>query len=56
MQITPEMVAAVDFLRTWARMVHGDNTALEVDIQAAQAINLLDDKDFFVPIDDARED
>lgn len=56
MSITPEIAEAVDYLRTWARMVHADSTALEVDIQAAKAIDVLDNADFFTSIDDAREE
>jgi hypothetical protein len=46
MNITPEMIKALDTLR-----LHREN-----DTDLAHAIDVLDNADFFVPIDNARED
>lgn len=56
MRITPEMITALDRIRRWALVVKAETNALEIDKDTALAIDVLDNADFFVPIDDARED
>lgn len=53
--ITPEMIEALDTLRSFAHR-YRDNTTVALGAEASAAINTLDNADFFAPIDDARED
>lgn len=56
MEITPQMIEALDRLREFARAVGRENYPHVLDREAADAVELLDNADFFAALDDARED
>lgn len=53
--ITPEMIAAWRTLQAWALDVRAETGTSEADSRAAEAIDVLDDSDFMVPIERAGE-
>jgi hypothetical protein len=53
MDITPEMITALGDLRKFAEAVRVETYPPEVDRRAQQAVDLLDNADFFTAIDDA---
>lgn len=53
MQITKEMITALGDLRVFATAVRAERHPLEVDRRAQEAVDLLDNADFFAAIDDA---
>lgn len=53
--ITPEMIAAWRTLQAWALAVKRENYPAEVDVQAAEAIDVLDNADYMVPLERAEE-
>lgn len=55
-KITPIMIDALDKLRTFVRTVHAEQYPHQVDVDTAQAIELLDTKGYFKAIDNARKD
>jgi hypothetical protein len=57
MQITEEMIEALEHLRRFSTAVKAEPNALEIDKNAALAIgDLFDNADFFVKVDEAREE
>jgi hypothetical protein len=54
-EITVEMMDALDTLRGFAER-NSTNTALGNLREVAEAINVLDNKDFFAPITDAKDE
>lgn len=55
MQITREMIEALDDLRKFSTAVKAERYADEPSKAAALAVDLLDNEDFFAAIDDERE-
>jgi hypothetical protein len=55
MQITPEMIEALDALRKFSTAVKAERYAHVIDKEAALAVDLLDNEDFFKSIDDERD-
>lgn len=53
-KITPIMIDALDKLRTFVRSVHAEQYPHQIDVDTAQAIELLDIKGYFNTIDKAR--
>lgn len=53
MQITDEMITALNDLRAWAGTVRYSKSATEDERRAQEALDLLDNADFFAVIDDA---
>lgn len=53
--ITPEMIAAWRTLQAFARD-HSRNSLNELSREAAEAVNVLDNSDFMVPIEDAEHE
>ena len=56
MDITSEMITALNDLRAFAEAVRAEMYPPEVDRRAQQAVELLDNADFFTAIDDAAAD
>lgn len=54
-EITPEMIAAWRTLQAWARDIKSEMYPSEADRQAADAIDVLDNSDFMVPIERAEK-
>jgi hypothetical protein len=52
MNITPEMVKALAALRRFSTAVKQERYVHPLDKEAALAIDLLDNEDFFAPLDD----
>lgn len=52
--ITPAMIDALDKLRRFVRDVHAEQYPHQIDVDTAQAIELLDTKGYFNDIDKAR--
>lgn len=55
MDITPEMIDALDTLRKFSTLVKQEYGAAEIDKEAALAVDLLDNEGFFAAIDEAGE-
>lgn len=53
MQITDEMITALNDLRAWAGTVRHSKSATEDERRAQEGLDLLDNADFFAAIDDA---
>lgn len=53
-KITPPIIAALDKLRIFVRSVHAEQYPHQIDVDTAQAIELLDIKGYFSTIDEAR--
>ena len=53
--ITPEMIAAWRTLQAFARD-HSRNSLNELSREAAEAVNVLDNSDFMVPIENAEHE
>lgn len=53
MNITPEMVQALAALREFAKATNAERYPHPIDAEAAKAVDLLDNADFFTAIDEA---
>lgn len=56
MEITDEMITALNDLRAWAGTVRHSKSATEDERRAQEALDLLDNADFFATIDDAADE